>query len=87
MLSSNFNQEKSMKKYVIFTCPNCKERGSYKIKIPMMKTAGFFTAVLISKGDICPHEFLAYIDNNYDIRDYQKIDFSLEDLEKGIEIS
>jgi len=53
----------------------------------MMNTVGFFTAVLISKGDICPHEFLAYIDNNYDIRGYQKIDFSLEELEKGIEIS
>ena len=81
------NQEKSMKKYIILTCPICKERGSYKIKIPMMKTVGFFTAVLISKGDICPHEFLAYIDNNHDIRGYQKIDFSLVDLERRIEFA
>jgi len=86
MLSSDFNLEKSIKKYIIFTCPICKKRGSYKIKIPMTKAVGFFTAVLISKGDICPHKFLAYIDNNRDIRGYQKIDFSLVDLEDGIPV-
>ena len=86
MLSSNFNPEKLMKKYIIFTCPICKKRGSFKVKIPMIKAVGFFTAVLISKGDICPHEFLAYIDNNHDIRGYQTIDFLLTDLERGIEI-
>jgi len=87
MLSSNFNQEKSMKKYIIFTCPICKEKGSYKIKIPMIKANGFFAVVLISKRDICPYEFLAYIDNHHNIRDYQKIDFTLADLEQGIEVT
>ena len=80
-------QKNQWKNMFIFTCPICKKIGNYKIIIPMIKAVGFFTAVLISKGDICPHEFLAYIDNNYDIRGYQKIDFSLVDLEKGIEIA
>lgn len=81
MLSGKINSENSIKEYISFTCPICKRNGIFKIQKPITKALGFFIVVLISKGDICPHEFLAYIDNNRDIRGYQKIDYSLAELE------
>lgn len=61
---------------VKFVCPTCK--NSKEIAIPNYSTNHLVT-VSIPKGMICDHHFQAFIDKNYSIRGYQKVDIVLKE--------
>jgi len=57
-------------------CPICK--NSKEIAIPKYKSTHLIT-VSIPKGMVCEHHFQAFIDKNYVIRGYQKVDIDLKE--------
>ncbi|MFX1498563.1 MAG: hypothetical protein ACFFBH_13635 [Promethearchaeota archaeon] len=61
---------------VKFVCPTCK--NSKEITIPQYSTVHLIT-VSIPKGMICDHHFQAFIDKNYSVRGYQKVDIDLKE--------
>jgi hypothetical protein len=60
-------------------CPNCNKRGFIELtfeKFPNV-TKGLL-AVNIAPNTICSHSFIAYVDKNYNVRDYFTADFQLD---------
>ena len=63
---------------VIFICPICKKKKEVVVpKNAINQTKGLST-LSVHKGLVCEHTFQAYIDKNYKIRGYQKVDFELK---------
>ena len=70
-------------------CPICKTQNIIGIPQSTINTASQLTTVSVHKGLICPHHFQIFIDKNYKIRGYQKVDLELEeettkDLRNGV---
>lgn len=60
-------------------CPTCQKIGFIEISEDAIKNvARGLLAVNISEGIVCPHTFIAYVDKNFDIRDYFVADFQIE---------
>ena len=68
-------------KEVPFVCPVC--RGNNKISIPIniINRSKQLTTVSIPAGLICEHSFQAFIDKNFKVRGYQKVDYELSSME------
>lgn len=62
-------------------CPTCK--NSKEIAIPQCESTHLVT-VSIPKGMVCEHHFQVFIDKNYVIRGYQKVDIDLKNDENNI---
>jgi hypothetical protein len=65
-------------KKVKIVCPICNK--SKHIQIPTSirdADRGTLTTISIPSNLVCQHHFQAYIDKNFDIRGYQKVDFTL----------
>ena len=60
-------------------CPDCSEKGNIEIFTDIKSDfSRGLIAVNIKKGIICSHEFIAYIDRNYKVRDYFIADFKIK---------
>lgn len=60
-------------------CPTCKTEGNIEISPEIMKNASRgLVAINIAPGIICPHTFFAYVDKNFQVRDYFVADFHVE---------
>jgi hypothetical protein len=69
-----------------FTCPVCKINKILQIPKSVINQAKQLTTVSIAKGLVCNHHFQVFIDKNYKVRGYQKVDFEFEntrDLNKN----
>ncbi|MHA1671424.1 MAG: hypothetical protein ACTSV5_12720 [Promethearchaeota archaeon] len=62
---------------ITFICPICKTRKELKIPKTIINEARQLTTVSIPKGLVCEHHFQAFVDKNFVIRGYQKVDFEL----------
>jgi len=62
---------------ITFICPVCKTRKELKIPKVIINEARQLTTVSIPKGLICEHHFQAFVDKNFVIRGYQKVDFEV----------
>ena len=62
---------------ITFICPVCKTRKELKIPIVIINEARQLTTVSIPKGLVCEHHFQAFVDKNFVIRGYQKVDFEI----------
>jgi hypothetical protein len=58
-------------------CPVCKKNKLINIPEKIINQARQLTTISIQKGLICNHHFQAFIDKNFRIRGYQKIDFEI----------
>jgi hypothetical protein len=70
-------------------CPICKTRDIVGIPRSRLNTNSQLTTVSIYKGLICPHHFQFFMDKNFQIRGYQKVDLELnqgnsEKLRNGV---
>ena len=70
------NEEKDYQN-VKFTCPVCKAYKYINIPKSVINNAHQLTTVSIPKGLVCQHHFQAFVDKNFAIRGYQKVDFEL----------
>ena len=58
-------------------CPICKTRDIVGIPTSRLNKKSQLTTISVHKGLICPHHFQFFMDNNFQIRGYQKVDLEL----------
>ena len=58
-------------------CPICKTRDLVGIPRSRLNKSSQLTTISIQKGLICPHHFQFFMDNQFQIRGYQKVDLEL----------
>jgi small GTP-binding protein len=76
MQDEKFNSQ--IEKILKFVCPVCKAEKKLTISKSMLSQDKTLTTVSIQKNEICEHHFQAFIDKNFRIRGYQKVDFEIE---------
>jgi len=64
-------------RYVQVICPVCKSKAVIQIPKSVVNNATQLTTVSVPKGKICQHHFQLFLDKNFVIRGYQKVDFQL----------
>ena len=77
------------------SCPICKTEKVLKFPKSVINQAKQLTTISLPKGLVCDHHFQAFVDKNFTVRGYQKVDFEfaydvlkkknpemIEDLEK-----
>ena len=69
-------------KSINFVCPICKKEKKIKILASKLSKSATLTTISIQKNEICEHHFQAFIDKNYVIRGYQKVDFEIDSKNK-----
>lgn len=70
-------------KKIFVVCPICDKKNNVPVPIDIItaKESGA-TSVYIPAGVVCEHEFYAYVDKNFSVRDYLTIELSLMDEAK-----
>ena len=58
-------------------CPICNTRDIVGIPPSSINKKSKLTTISVHKGLICPHHFQFFMDNNFQIRGYQKVDLEL----------
>ncbi len=64
-------------RYVQVICPVCKSKNVIQIPKSVINNATHLTTISVPKGKICQHHFQLFLDKNFLIRGYQKVDFQL----------
>ncbi|MFX1310474.1 MAG: hypothetical protein ACFE8C_12300 [Promethearchaeota archaeon] len=59
-------------------CPICKTRDIIGIPPSRLNKKSQLTTISVYKGLLCPHHFQFFIDKNFQIRGYQKVDLELK---------
>lgn len=62
-------------------CPKCQTKKIINVPIKIINQSKQLTTVSVPLGLICNHSFQAFIDKNFKIRAYQKVDFELSRIE------
>ena len=62
-------------------CPTCKGTKDLKIPSKIINQAKQLTTVSIPSGAVCEHGFQAFVDKNFVVRGYQKVDFEFYKME------
>ncbi|MFX1259879.1 MAG: hypothetical protein ACFFAN_18675 [Promethearchaeota archaeon] len=58
-------------------CPVCKCDKEITMPKAIFNQTGQLTTISIPKGLICKHHFQAFVDKQFNVRGYQKVDFEL----------
>ena len=69
-------------KILKFVCPICKAEKKLKISKSILSQSQTLTTISIQRNEICEHHFQAFVDKNFKIRGYQKVDFEIETKKK-----
>ena len=72
------------KSKIEFICPVCKAKKFLKIPNSVIAEAKQLTTMSIAKGLVCDHQFQAFVDKNFQIRGYQRVDFEFESTERKV---
>ncbi|MBD3343422.1 MAG: hypothetical protein GF353_30270 [Candidatus Lokiarchaeota archaeon] len=59
-------------------CPICSTKKEVTLPPEIIKKNSNLTTISIEKELVCTHQFQAYIDKNFKVRGYQKVDFELK---------
>ncbi|MFX0028871.1 MAG: hypothetical protein ACFE8B_06660 [Candidatus Hermodarchaeota archaeon] len=65
-------------KGITFICPVCKSEKALQFPKSIIAEAKGLTTMSIAKGLVCGHQFQAFVDKNYMVRGYQRVDFEFE---------
>jgi len=57
------------------SCPICKTEKLLKFPKSVINQAKQLTTISLPKGLVCDHHFQAFVDKNFVVRGYQKVDF------------
>jgi len=69
----------SESKKILVICPVCSKQGRIPIPIDIIaKKDSGATSVYVPRDLVCEHEFYAYVDKNFKIRDYLVLEYSLK---------
>ncbi len=64
-----------------FICPVCKSEKSLQFPKSIVDKAKGLTTMSIASGLVCKHQFQAFVDKNFIVRGYQRVDFEFEKTE------
>lgn len=81
MLETNNTEEKELFDTIQVVCPTCKERKELKIPTKIINQSKTLTTVSIPSGAVCEHSFQSFVDKNFKVRGYQKVDFEFAHME------
>ena len=62
-------------------CPTCKTKKALRIPSKIINHAKQLTTVSIPSGAVCEHGFQSFVDKNFKVRGYQKVDFEFSHME------
>ncbi|MFX0018598.1 MAG: hypothetical protein ACFFAK_02815 [Promethearchaeota archaeon] len=60
---------------IMIKCPVCKLKKKLKLPKSVINYTKQLTTISIPKGLVCEHHFQAFVDKNFMVRGYQKVDF------------
>ena len=63
-----------------FICPVCKAEKILQFPKSVITQAKGLSTMSIAKGLVCEHQFQAFVDKNYMVRGYQRVDFEFEKI-------
>ncbi|MGV9172006.1 MAG: hypothetical protein ACOC44_09525 [Promethearchaeia archaeon] len=66
---------------ILVVCPVCQEKKQLKIPARIVSESKQLTTVSIPQGLHCDHTFQLFVDKNFKVRGYQKVDFELSKIE------
>ena len=66
---------------VKINCPVCKSYKVLKFPKSVISKSRHLTTISLPKGLVCEHHFQAFLDKNFAVRGYQKVDFEFENKE------
>ena len=66
---------------VKINCPICKSSKVLKFPKSVISKSRHLTTISLPKGLVCDHHFQAFLDKNFAVRGYQKVDFEFENKE------
>lgn len=61
-----------------FICPECKAKKSLNVPNSVIAEAKQLTTMSIARGLVCDHQFQAFVDKQFRVRGYQRVDFEFE---------
>ena len=82
LFTKNNSNNSQDERILTFICPICKKEKDLKISESIINLSKNLTTVSIQKDEICEHHFQAFIDKDFRIRGYQKVDFEIESKRK-----
>ena len=77
IIESNLSTS-DLDKPVLLICPICKVKKQVNIPKTIISEAKQLTSISISKDIVCNHHFQAFVDKNFIVRGYQKVDYQIE---------
>ncbi len=66
---------------ILIVCPTCGVKKDLKIPTKIINQAKQLTTVSIPSGAVCEHSFQSFVDKNFKVRGYQKVDFEFTQME------
>jgi len=78
--SKEANYEEQVRE-VKLACPICSKSNEISIPLKIINQSKQLTTVSVPSGLVCEHTFQAFIDKNFKIRGYQKVDYELSKME------
>ena len=66
--------------HIQFICPVCKSEKSLQFPKSIVDKAKGLTTMSIARGLVCDHQFQAFVDKNFMVRGYQRVDFEFEKI-------
>jgi hypothetical protein len=72
------SQNLTEKSEITFVCPVCKATRSLEFPHSVINQAKQLTTISLPKGLICKHHFQAFVDKNFSVRGYQKVDYEFK---------
>lgn len=81
MTETNDIIEKELQETIHVICPTCEKSKGLKIPTKIVNQSKQLTTVSIPSGVVCEHSFQSFVDKNFVIRGYQKVDFDFSQME------
>ena len=59
-------------------CPICKSKKDLELPASIVNQASNIATISLPKGLVCDHHFQIFVDRNFNVRGYQKVDLEIE---------
>ena len=70
--------QSKQKRVISAICPICKTKLEIELAESILNHDGSLTCLSIQKNTACPHHFQVFVDEDFIVRGYQIVDFSID---------
>ncbi|MHA2007647.1 MAG: hypothetical protein ACXABO_10310 [Promethearchaeota archaeon] len=81
MIDSDSSGENDLQENIMVVCPTCNSKRELKIPSKIINQSKQLTTVSIPSGTVCEHSFQSFVDKNFKVRGYQRVDFEFAKME------